>query len=71
MTKYSLVIPLIFVLLFAACPAPQAETPVSSAYVSSAENSPSPTSAPTAPAVLLYQGQASLHIVTGEGKVMV
>lgn len=85
MTRYGLVILLIFVLLFAACSAPQAETSVSSAYISSAENSPSPTSAPAtpapaekepastpdpSPAALLYQGQASLRIVTGEGKVI-
>lgn len=84
MTKHNLAIPLMFVLLFAACSAPQGEITEPSAISSMEQTSDTPTPATSAPsespmaptpepspaATLLYQGQASLRIVTGEGKVI-
>ncbi len=84
MAKHGLVIPLIFVLFFAACSAPQGEITAPSAISNMEQTSdtpapatPAPSESPMAPtpepspaATLLYQGQASLRIVTGEGKVI-
>ena len=78
---FLLLIPMVFL---ASCSAPQGERAVSSS-APKAEQTPAVTSVPatpvpaesapaptpdTSPAALLYQGQASLRIVTSEGKVI-
>ena len=57
------------ILLLSGCSTPAAETtpsPATSAPVETSKNEP----VHTTPATLLYQGQASIRIVTGEGKVI-
>lgn len=62
---------LALILLVTGCSAPAGErAPVPSAPAAPQEVEPMPRDDPADPATLLYQGQASIRIVTGEGKVI-